>query len=229
MSHMAPHLSGTEKLLQNGWLNSPLSNALVPSLGKLRVTSSRPDGAKRRRQLLGELVVNTVTRSPPGAPVSESRTTWVQPRTCCYVLKRGLTSVRSAGPRTRTPGAVSGPSGSGSAGLTEAPHSAKPVQQPQQQQHTSQPGALSRPETKFTLDCSLPFAQPCSGSVRHSAASPFRAICSVSLPPTHIFIWGATHFSFSCSPHHTIPCPNYTSWQSKLFSCFSEHQFSSEL
>lgn len=46
VSHMAPHRSGTEKLLQSTWLNSLLSKALVPSFGKLRVTSSLPEGAK---------------------------------------------------------------------------------------------------------------------------------------------------------------------------------------
>lgn len=46
MSRVTEHRSGREKLLQNGWLNSLLSKALVPSFGKLRVMSSSPEGAK---------------------------------------------------------------------------------------------------------------------------------------------------------------------------------------
>lgn len=74
MSPMTEHKSGTEKVLQTSWPNSWFSKALVPSLGKLRVVSSSPEGAKRQGQLLGEFTVHTITHSPLGGTTVSAAT-----------------------------------------------------------------------------------------------------------------------------------------------------------
>lgn len=74
VSPMTEHRSGTERVLQSGWPNSCFSKALAPSLGKLRVVSSSPEGAKRQGQLLGEVTVHTITHSPPGGTTVSAAT-----------------------------------------------------------------------------------------------------------------------------------------------------------
>ena len=143
--------------------------------------------------------LSTLTRLPPGgAPASDSRTAWMPPQTCCYGPKTGLSSVRPAGARARTTGAVSGRSGSGSAGLTEAPHSAQPRQQPQQL--TSPPAALPKPEAEVALDCSLPLPSRAVGRCAIPRLHP-SGLSAQSLSLQPIFASGAP----PTSPFHAHP------------------------